>query len=328
MQMLTSRFSVTSLRLLDPEMLTKAIRGADLEAFQLSGHPVPSELTRIRCPRICLDLASVGPAMLYTGAMPRDCYTLSFVIACPGGGRSFNFATDFTDGYMGFFPPGATLDASSPAGSADAILTVPEAVFHAALTTYYPEIPDRVLARGAGMRVGPGEQVYLRSLLAGIHNAVWNHGEQASSDLSCCKLERTLLPAFLAALRSGCSAITPPPNERVARRYRRLRQARDYLAAHQHEPIHVDDLCSDLDLSERGVENLFRDFTGLGPAAFLRRQRLHYAHRALQRAARSTGKVKEIALGSGFWHLGHFSQNYCRLFGESPSETLALDQRE
>lgn len=174
------------------------------------------------------------------------------------------------------------------------------------------------------MRVGAEEQAHLRGLLADIGEIVRQPGENGPGDLPCCnELERVLLPAFLAALRSGCRDIAPAPKQRMARRYQRLRDARDYLAAHRHEPIRVEDLCTELELSERGVENLFQDLVGIGPAAFLRRQRLHYAHRALQLASPGAGKVKKVALEAGFWHLGHFSRNYHQMFGEKPSETRA-----
>lgn len=57
-------------------------------------------------------------------------------------------------------------------------------------------------------------------------------------------------------------------------RLRRLRQARDYITDHLHEPITLEDLCGTLGLSRRGVELLFQDLLGIGPSAFLRHQRL------------------------------------------------------
>jgi len=254
--------------------------------------------------------------------MPSDCYTLSYVVACPGTGRSFNFSTEFSDGYMGFFSPGAPLDASNPAGSVNAILTVPVPEFHAALATYFPDIPDRVLARGAGMRVGAAEQASLRALLSGIGGRIRKRPAGEAQNLSCRAIERALLPAFLAALRSGCEAIAPPPAPRIASRYRRLRQAREFIAGHMHEPIHVGDICAELGLSERGVENLFRDLIGLCPSAFLRHQRHHCVHRNLLSSQPVPGAVKKAALALGFRHLGRFAHDYRQLFGEKPSDTL------
>jgi AraC family ethanolamine operon transcriptional activator len=308
-------------------MLAAAIRNANLKPYQLSARPSPSQLAQVVCPRAGLDIASLGPAMLFTGGMPRDCFTLCFVRACSETGHSFNFGVHHTDGYMGFFPPGGALDATTPSGFGSATLTVPEADFRAALVLAFPEIPEAVLARGAGMRVGEAEQARLSALLSAVEGLLWQPGDRLVSALARQNLERDLLEVFFAALRSGCDALVPKPGFRMEGRHRRLRQARDYLAAHAGLPIGLDDLCSVLGLSHRGVQYLFRDLVGLGPIAYLRHQRLHSARRALRRAAPGCGAVKRVALESGFWHFGHFAHEYRVLFGEPPSETLARTER-
>lgn len=308
-------------------MFAGAIRNANIEACQLGSKPATSRVSRVQCPRMCLDLVEAGPAMLYQGEMPQDCYTLSFVMRSPRGGRSFNFGADYSAGHMAFFPPGTVLDASSSGGSVDAILTVPVEEFHAALATYFPELPERILRRGCAMRVGPAEGACLRGLLTLIDSLIRTHGKHPIGAGDCCEFKRALLPAFLTALRSGSSAIIPQPKLRVARRDQRLRDARDFIHDHQREPIQTEDLCAALGLSERGIQNLFHDLVGISPATFLRHQRLHSVHRRLLQIDPAPGKVKEVALEAGFWHLGHFSHNYRVLFGEKPSDTLGRADR-
>ena len=310
------------MRTSDPEMLAAAIRNANIEPCQLSAQPAPSQLSRVVCPRACLDFSALGPAMLFTGAMPRDCFTLGFVRVCPEKGHSFNFGADHTDGYMAFFPPGGAIDATTPAGFTNAMLTVPAPEFHAALASAFSDIPDTVLTQGAGMRIGLTEQARLRGLLSAVEEMIWQPGDALASTPTRRNLERDLLEGFFAALRSGCSDLVPAPAPRVAGRHRRLRQARDYIAAHAGEPIGLDDLCAAIGLSHRGVEYLFRDMLGLSPTVYLRHQRLHCARRALRRAEPAFGVVKQVALHCGFWHLGHFAEEYRTLFGENPSETL------
>jgi AraC-like DNA-binding protein len=312
-----------TVRGLDPEMLMAAIRGARLEPCLLSAGPAPSRLARLTCPRVCLDFATLGPTMHFTGETARTCYTLIFVLACPEKGRSFNFRTEHTDGYMGFFPLGGVIDAVTPEGYANATLTVPAAEFHAALALDFPEIPEKVLKTGAGMRIGPVEQARLRGLLSQLEGSLWHEPEGFTSPLIRHQVERELLAAFLAALRSGCASLTPPPSNRVGGRLRRLRQACDFLAAHTHEPVYLDDLCASLDLTRRGVENLFQDLLGINPITYLRHQRLHGVRRALLQAPSAPGAVKSAALEWGFLHQGHFARYYRTLFGESPVETLA-----
>ena len=314
---------VVSRHVLDPESLAAAIRNADFVPCQLSAKPLPSMIARVLGPQVCLDFAALGPAMLFSGSMPRDCYTLVFVTRCPEKGRSFNFSTEHTDGYMGFFPPSGVLDAYTPEGCTNATLTVPTPLFLTAAREMFPEIPDGVLDRGAGMRIGAAQQARLRGLLASVMAAIEDRSDPLLGKAVRDHLEKELLDVFLAALRDGCDSLVRNPGQRVEGRLRRLRQARDYASDHLREPIHLADLCSVLGLSRRGVEMLFRDSLGIGPSAFLRHQRLHEVRRALRAASPMHGAVKETALEWGFWHMGHFSREYRALFGESPSATLA-----
>lgn len=307
---------------LDPEALAAAVRHANLQPCQLSVRPSPSSIARVICQSVCLEFASLGPAMLFSGAMPQGCYTLVFVIECPEKGRSFNFAAEHTDGYMGFFPPGGLLDAYTPEGYTNATLTVPAAVFLAAVERLFPEIPDRVLKLGAGMRIGAAEQARLRALLSSVMGGLEDPTAPLADTLARRHLECDLLDAFLNALRDGCGSVVPRPGQRIEGRLKRLRQARDYLADRLHEPVSLADLCGELGLSRRGVELMFQDLLGIGPNAFIRHQRLHGVRRALRAAPPRAGVVKASALQWGFRHMGHFAREYSSLFGESPHATL------
>lgn len=310
-----------SLQVTNPEHLAAAIRSANFEPCQLSAGPSPSRLTRLMCPKICLDLVELGPAMLFTGVMPMDCYTLVFVTSCPQTGHSFNFATDHRDGYMGFFPPGGELDAYTPQGYANATLTVPADEFHQALEKWFPEIPDRILKCGIGMRVGAAEQARLRMLLSAVTDGILDPGRPFIDSAARREVERLLLEEFLCTLRT--SHPVQAPKHRAAGRLKHLREARDFIKASAHDSIQLEDVGNALGMSARGVEVLFRSTLGIGPNAFIRHQRLHGVRRALLAAEPESGLVKELALQWGFWHMGHFSKNYRTLFGECPKVTLA-----
>lgn len=313
---------VMSQRILDPEALAGAIRNATFQPCQLSTKPSPSKLTRVICPEVCLDLVSLGTAMLFTGSMPGGYYTLIFVMECERKGRSFNFAVEHNAGYMGFFPPGGVLDAYTPEGYANAALTVSAPVFEAAVARLFPEIPQSVMQHGAGMRITEVDQTRLRTLLKSVMDGVDDPSAPLAGEAVRCQLGNDLLDVFLTALRNGCGSLVPPPGLRVAGRLKRLKQARDFLQNHLHDSVSLTALCEEMGMSRRGVELLFQDSMGIGPNAFLRHQRLHGARRALEATSPSSGVVKQIALAWGFWHMGHFSREYQSLFGERPSATL------
>ncbi len=314
---------IYSERISDPDLLHAAIRGAHLDPCQLSSGTPPSLLSRVVLPGMCLDLVRLGPAMLFTGQMPKDCYTILFVLACPSPAKAFNFSMDYTAGYVGFWAPGGLLDSSTPEGYVNATLTVPVAAFRSAVAVNWPEIPDPVLASGAGVRVGPVEQAAFRRLLAVVEEAVRFQPESLADAFTLRQLQEELLAVFISALRSGWMNGRSAPAPRAGGRMEKMRQARDFIAAHVREPISLNDLCKKLALSRRGVENLFRDLLGVNPLTYLRHQRLHGVRRDLLGTRPAAGVVKEKALDWGFRHLGRFAGDYQELFGEFPNATLA-----
>ncbi len=173
------------------------------------------------------------------------------------------------------------------------------------------------------MRIGLAEQTQLRRVLSQVLAGIRDPAAPLTSSLTRQQVEHQLLDLFLAGLRQGGGDLVPPPTHRASGRLRRLRQGRDFIAAHVRQPIHLDDLCSELSLSHRGAEVLFRVLLGVGPTAFVRHQRLHGIRRDLREAAPTPGTVKQLAFKWGFWHMGHFANDYHTLFGEKPSQTLA-----
>jgi AraC-like DNA-binding protein len=318
---------VTTLRFSDPERAAAAVRGAGAMSCQLSRHAAISEIARVVFPDACLDMVRLGPAMLLSGVMPRDCFSITFLLMCPQPARSLNFHTTCTNGDLEFFPPGSPLDVTTPAGYRHATLTLVAAKFHAQFAIHCPDAADRLLAKGAAMHVSPMAQRQMRAVLRAMWRMMWDPEQPLTSLLARRAAEHAVSATFFAALLSGSGNLVPPATQRVAGRHRRLRQARDYLAAHLDQPIYLEDLCTTLGLSRRAAENLFRDFLGLSPVVYLQRQRLHGARRALQRAAAIPGTIKQVAIDYGFRHFGNFAHDYRALFGESPSETLTPSTR-
>ena len=80
----------------------------------------------------------------------------------------------------------------------------------------------------------------------------------------------------------------------------------------------VAQLCLDMGVSRRTIQYGFARVLGISPLAYLKAVRLQQARRALKEAH----SVTEAATACGFWHFGHFSQDYQMMFGELPSATL------
>jgi AraC family ethanolamine operon transcriptional activator len=85
--------------------------------------------------------------------------------------------------------------------------------------------------------------------------------------------------------------------------------------------ITVTGLCELLGVPIRTLDDAFHACIGITPKRFILSLRLNKARRALARAHEATS-ITETATRFGFFHFGHFARQYCRLFGELPSETL------
>jgi AraC family ethanolamine operon transcriptional activator len=85
------------------------------------------------------------------------------------------------------------------------------------------------------------------------------------------------------------------------------------------DPPTIAELCEQLGVSRRTLQNCIHENWGMGPLAWVRTLRLNAVRQHLKKRADS---VTDAATQFGFWHFGHFAADYRALFGESPSATL------
>jgi len=101
-----------------------------------------------------------------------------------------------------------------------------------------------------------------------------------------------------------------------------VHKAQDFSGRHANQPLRVGQLCRELGVSERTLRDAFVKLTDTSPLAYLKTERLNQVYRELRDSDPSELLIKQSAYTNGFYHLGHFCQDYKQLFGELPSETL------
>ena len=94
-----------------------------------------------------------------------------------------------------------------------------------------------------------------------------------------------------------------------------------YIEAHIRDDLSVETLAQAGNVSVRTVYNLFAKYFNLTPKLFIKQSKLKSLRDELKNNP-AIRNVTEIALDYGFTHLGRFSSDYRKLFGELPSETL------
>lgn len=99
-----------------------------------------------------------------------------------------------------------------------------------------------------------------------------------------------------------------------------VKRTEEFIHAHAHEPLSVEQLAGHAGVSVRTLFSGFREYRNTSPMAYLRDVRLEHVHQALRREGNES--VTDIALKWGFAHLGRFSQEYRKRYDELPSQTL------
>ena len=114
-----------------------------------------------------------------------------------------------------------------------------------------------------------------------------------------------------------------PALERTDKRIapRDVRRAVDYMQAELASPITIADITEVSGIAGRTLFKHFQDYHGLTPMQYLRNARFEKARDAL-RGAQSGDSITTIAMAWGFSHMGRFSVEYRKRFGERPSDTL------
>lgn len=139
-------------------------------------------------------------------------------------------------------------------------------------------------------------------------------------DAAARQLRDALLIEWLEALPDTVDASALP---NALARKRLVDHACELMLTESDEPLSMLDVCRRVGASRRKLQYCFREALGTSPVKYLRAVRLNGVRREL-RAGAST--VQDAAMRWGFWHLGQFSRDYKRQFGELPSETLRSRQ--
>jgi AraC-like DNA-binding protein len=171
--------------------------------------------------------------------------------------------------------------------------------------------------RSANLANGLGAQV--RGLLGSLVDTIEQNSAVLGNSLLRGGFDDMLLNIFLALPNNYSDELLGNHRPTVAPAL--VHTMEEFLEAHATEPITISDLVAQCECSRAALFNAFRRYRDYTPMQFLAECRLKSARDALQSPS-PADSVSSIAYACGFSHLGRFTANYSRRFGESPSETL------
>jgi AraC family ethanolamine operon transcriptional activator len=161
----------------------------------------------------------------------------------------------------------------------------------------------------------------LRELMAGAFEMITHDPQLLHSTKNQASLRQavlTLLTECLVDTAGNDNKVTQQLAISNAKCRDIIAAARDLVLENVDVPISVAEVCQQLGISRRTLQYCFHNLLNTTPMAYLRAQRLNGV-RSMLKTAHS---VTEAAAHWGFWHFGHFSQEYKKMFGELPSVTF------
>lgn len=143
----------------------------------------------------------------------------------------------------------------------------------------------------------------------------------AAGELAADAVDRLLHEHVQALL--GVAGEDRPSSTRARRAHYVIAQrAENFMRLNLRRYIYMHEICDAAGASERALRYAFEDLFGTSPNRYLSMLRLCAACRGLSMADSSRKSVKAVALSCGLWDLSRFADNYRRVFGELPRDTL------
>ena len=133
------------------------------------------------------------------------------------------------------------------------------------------------------------------------------------------QIEEELARRLITTLAESRGVLYKPV---MRRRDIALNTAVNFITDSDNSVTSIRELCSIAHVSERTLEYAFRERFDQSPKTFTLIHRLNSVRKMLTHADSDVDRIYEIAGHYGFFHMGQFSSDYKRLFGENPSMTL------
>ena len=299
------------------EELTEANRDAgwQVEYHQLMPGSFSSEFDILGCPNFMVNRENFHSSLEIRGEPPKG------MVAGVVTGDADQWATingvECEEGRFFVLLPGCELDAVVMNGLKGCTFWLPESVlFEAAAQADMSSLIER---RGQILNF-QARKSDLQILLRGIDSSF----AAMPTDDSAQRALSSNIATELVALISKSTGSPEKESEvcRVGPRRLCLDRAREYIAANIQNSITLSDVCTYADVGPRTLQRLFQSELDMSPKQYLLAMRLAAARHNLLLGDPESDKVTSIALNYGFSHLGRFSGEYRRYFGETPSETL------
>ncbi len=226
-------------------------------------------------------------------------------------GEAGALGNDIQLGDLVVFPCGSELELLTRGRMQSFTLFLPEEDFLAAVRSVAPGVHLFTPRSATVLRGNPGQVTALQRQMDSLFESGGQDAEIASNMLAS-----TILWLVDTVPHGGDGRIDRERELNIARR------ARDYIDENFRETIRLQELCACTGIGLRTLQRCFAQHYQISPTEYIKVRRLNAVRRELLSFNPQQCRVTDIAIRNGLPHLGRFSAEYQRFFGELPSQTL------
>ncbi len=286
----------------------KAIPGWTFEFAQLERGECGGEMLSVMQPALHFMQVRMDKSVQRGGWTPEGQVSLAIHAAPSLSARTHGEA--FDENVVVLTPGGSLIDTVAPGKTDLFALSIREDVFGTMLEKTQSPLRERL---GTVQLLAPSPERMNR-----LRRALWGAREQALAG----KCDDATWSAVNTAVAACFSSVDDPGRVPPASPRRRVVvQSLNYMRKNLSTPLKLEDLCREAGVSERTLIYAFKQHMGVTPKAYLNISRLNKVRQELE--CFHATSVTDAATRWGFWHMGQFSADYKRFFGELPSQTLS-----
>lgn len=217
------------------------------------------------------------------------------------------------------------LDLSTPATFSMIGIVVDADLLNLLWERMYQKRPSSWIEHQVAVQSRPNIAAYLRETHVGVLERIRSTTGILRDPMAMLQVRDAILIEWIEAIPAN---VDTSGLKNVEARKRVVQRACETMLVQPDQPMSILQLCSQIGASPRKLEYCFQDILGTSPVKYLRTVRLNGVRRDLKRNSNISAGVNDIATRWGFWHLGKFSSDYKRQFGEMPSDTLRKARAE
>jgi AraC-like DNA-binding protein len=237
---------------------------------------------------------------------------IAFIFPICGTGKFLASGEDAANDKLLFLPDGSEAEITTLGLAGSDSIVIPQEKFVEMAEILCPTFhkPERAT-------VFKGDKVKLRALRKMVVDLVARQDPGADAEQMSNLLEQTVT-------WMGCSSGQPSPERLLINGAEAsvAKKAQEFIEDHYKETVRLLDICRVTEVGIRTVQRSFREYFGITITEYLKILRLDKCRRELIKTDPSHDTVTRIALEHGFSHLGRFSIEFQKRFGQNPSKVL------